>query len=104
MDITKFKTTKGVSIASSPLLSPAIQWMQREVENLSDDEFWAWAVTLYNKGFSEQQERSIEKRRQINKNLIPEDFGYIVKMTLEDIFMDNIEELEKRKIIVNINV
>ena len=98
MDIFKLYIDRGkgkVSIDTDEENLPFYQWLQGEVESLSEVEFWHYMAALNINGFNEEQKASIERRRAINKNLIPENFGYLFLVGLDFILQGNYDKIQK---------
>lgn len=91
MDLNVFKLGNGEPMAASPTLGLPIQWMQKEVENMTEDEFWPWIVDLNNNGYTEEQKKSLEARSKINKHLVPKDFDIKLTICLSMIFLQSQE-------------
>lgn len=96
MDLSVFKLGNGEPMANSPSIGLPILWMEEEVKNKTEDEFWEWIVDLNNNWYNENHLKSIEKRRELNKNIIPADFDIQLLICLSMIFLQSQDEWTKR--------
>ena len=89
-------------LRTNPYMGPFLDWAEKEIENLDEDQFWAWAVEIQHNGFNQAQLDSIEKRRKINPYLIPDDFEMRTLITLDKVFQNNFDVWKAKGYVVKV--
>lgn len=96
MDLGIFVVGDDYPMIESPTIGLPMLWMQEEVKNMTEDEFWEWIVDLNNNWYSDSHKESLKKRAQINPNLVPADFDGTLKLCLTWIFLQSQDKWKPR--------
>ena len=96
MDLKIFVVGDDYPMIESPTIGLPMLWMQEEVKNMTEDEFWTWIVDLNNNWYNEGHKESLKKWAEINPNLVPTDFDGTLKICLSMIFFQSIPKWKER--------
>lgn len=98
MDINRFTLSNGTPLKENRIFRPVMEWMEPYVAPLTEDEFWPWIVKLHEKGPDEALKSSFDSIQKAYKDDPKFDFDTRMLLAFDQIFQNNVEELDKRGI------